>query len=128
MSVMLLCPIRRRSHSTIESPQSLATDKSRNAREEKRAAEVARQEMQTQLTTARTELLTDLRMVSELDQKLRDLRENIPTETELWWYCDIRDLEVSLSRLGEILQVQIGLPNYQTFHLPTVATGGTGYL
>ena len=56
----------------------------RNAREEKRAAEVTRHGMETQLTTARTALLTHLnenplqsmqeRMVSEMEQKLRELR------------------------------------------------------
>ena len=104
----------------------------RDAREEKRAAEVARREMETQLTTARTHLLTDLkenplqsvqeRMVSELEQKLREVRMNIPVETQFKWQCDTRDLEVSISRLGEIVQVSVGLPNYATFHLPTVAT------
>ena len=108
----------------------------RDAREEKRAAEVARNEMETQLTTARTHLLTDLkenplqsmqeRMVSELEQKMREVRMNIPAETQLRWQCDTRDLEVSISRLGEIVQVPVGLPNYATFHLPTVATGREG--
>ena len=114
----------------------------RDARKEKRAAEVARREMETQLTTARTHLLTDLKenplqsvrdkTVSELEQKLREVRMNIPVETQLRWQCDTRDLEVSISRLGEIVQVPVGLPNYATFHLPTVATGkrgsGTGEL
>ena len=108
----------------------------RDAREEKRAAEVARREMETQLTTARTHVLTDLKenplhpvrdkTVSELEQKLREVRMNIPVETQLRWQCDTRDLEVSISRLGEIVKVSVGLPNYATFHLPTVATGKRG--
>ena len=63
----------------------------RDAREEKRAAEAARREMETRLTTARTALQTHLkenplqsmqeRMVSELEQKLREVRMNVPTET-----------------------------------------------
>ena len=108
----------------------------RDAREEKRAAAVARQEMQTQLTAARTYLQTHLkenplqsmqeRMVSELEQKLRELRMNIPVETEFQCQCDTRDLEASISRLGEIIQLPVGIPNYGTFLMPTVVTGKQG--
>ena len=108
----------------------------RDAREEKRAAAVARQEMETQLTAARIHLQTDLkenplqsiqeRMVSELDQKQRELRMNIPVKTEFQCQCDTRDLEASISRLGEIIQVPVGIPNYGTFLMPTVVTGKQG--
>ena len=108
----------------------------REAREEKRAAAVARQEMETQLNTARTALQTHLkenplqslqaRMVSELEQKLQDLRTNIPTDKKLRLQCDTRDLDMSITCLGEIVQVPVGLPNYGIFHLPTVATGKCG--
>ena len=108
----------------------------RDAREEKRAAAVARQEMQTQLTAARTALQTHLkenplqsmqeRMVSELEQKQRELRMNIPVETEFLCQCDTRDLEASISRLGEIIQVPVGTPNYGTFLMPIVVSGKQG--
>ena len=108
----------------------------RDLREEKRAAAVARQEMQKQLTAARTALQTHLkenplqsmqeRMVSELEQKLRELRMNIPVETEFQCQCDTRDLEASISRLGEIIQVPVGIPNYGTFLIPTSVTGKKG--
>ena len=108
----------------------------RDAREEKRTEAVARQEMQTQLTAARTHLQTDLkenplqsmqeRMVSELEQKQRELRMNIPVETEFQCQCYTRDLEASISRLGEIIQVPVGIPNYSTFLMPTVVTGKKG--
>ena len=111
----------------------------REAREEKRAAGVAQQEMETQLNTARICLQTLLkenplqsiqeRIVSQIEQKLRELRTNIPTETQFKWMCDARDLEMSISRLGEIVQVPVHLPNYAKFHpfcLPTVATGKRG--
>ena len=108
----------------------------RDAREEKRAAAVARPEMETQLTAARTALQTHLkenplqsmqeRMVSELEQKQRELRMNIPVETEFQCQCYIRDLEASISRLGEIIQVPVGTPNYGTFLMPTVVTGKEG--
>ena len=108
----------------------------RDAREEKRAVAVARQEMQTQLTAARTALQTHLkenplqsmqeRMVSELEQKLRELRMNIPVETTFQCQCYTRDLEASISRLGNIIQVPVGIPNYGTFLMPTVVTGKQG--
>ena len=108
----------------------------RDAREQKRAAAVARQEMQTQLTAARTALQTHLkenplqsmqeRMVSELEQKQRELRMNIPIETEFQCQCDTRDLEASISRIGEIIQVPVGTPNYGTFLMPIVVTGKQG--
>ena len=108
----------------------------RDAREEKRAEAVARQEMQTQLTAARTALQTHLkenplqsmqeRMVSELEQKQRELRMNIPVKTEFQCHFDTRDIEASISRLGEIIQVPVGTPNYGTFLMPTVVTGKQG--
>ena len=108
----------------------------RDAREEKRAAAVARQEMQTQLTAARTALQTHLkenplqsmqeRMVSELEEKQRELRMNIPVETEFQCQCYTRDLEASISGIGEIIQVPVGTPNYGTFQIPTVVTGKQG--
>ena len=108
----------------------------REACEEKRAAAVAQQEMQTQLTAARTALQTHLkenplqsmqeRMVSKLEQKQRELRMNIPVETEFQCHCDTRDLEAIISRLGEIIQVPVGTPNYGTFLMPTSVTGKQG--
>ena len=65
-------------------------------------------------------------MVSELEQKLRELRMNTPVETEFHYQCYTRDLEASISRFGEIIQVSVGIPNYGTFLIPTVATGKQG--
>ena len=108
----------------------------RDVREEKRSAAVARQEMETQLTAARTALQTHLkenplqsmqeRMVSELEQKQRELRMDIPVETKFQCQCDTRDIEASISRLGEIIQVPVGTPNYGAFQIPNVVTGKQG--
>ena len=56
--------------------------------------------------------------------KMMKLRMDFPAETQFNEQCDTRDLEVSISRLGEI--VPVVLPKYATFHLPTVATGKEG--
>ncbi|KAI6653263.1 hypothetical protein LOD99_3788 [Oopsacas minuta] len=108
----------------------------RNTREENRAAEIARDQMIAQLTEAQVHLQGDLRenplqsmqerMVQEMNDKLRDLRNNIPVETQLKWQCDTRDLETSISHLGEIVQVQVGVPDYAKFQTSTVATGKRG--
>ncbi|KAI6654181.1 E3 ubiquitin-protein ligase TRIM71-like [Oopsacas minuta] len=108
----------------------------RNTREEKRAAKIARQQMIDQLNEAQAQLQETLRenplqsmrerIVQEMEDKMRDLRNNIPVETRLQWQCDTRDLEMSISRLGEIVQVPVGVPDYATFQTSTVATGKTG--
>ncbi|KAI6654188.1 hypothetical protein LOD99_3032 [Oopsacas minuta] len=108
----------------------------RNTREEKRAAEIAQREMIDQLNEAQAQLQGILRenplqsmrerIVQEMEDKMRDLRNNIPVETQLKCHCDIRDLEMSISRLGEIVQVPVGVPDYATFQTSTVATGKEG--
>ncbi|KAI6653184.1 hypothetical protein LOD99_3710 [Oopsacas minuta] len=108
----------------------------RNTREEKRAAGIARDQMIAQLTEAQAHLQEDLRenplqsmqkrIVQEMNDKLRDLRNNIPVVTQLKWQCDTRDLETSISRMGEIVQVPIGVPDYAAFQTSTVATGKQG--
>ncbi|KAI6654186.1 hypothetical protein LOD99_3030 [Oopsacas minuta] len=108
----------------------------RNTREEKRAAEIARQQMIDQLNEAQAQLQGILRenplqsmrerIVQEMEDKMRDLRNNIPVETQLKWQCDTRELEMNISRLGEIVQVPVGVPDYATFQTSTVATGKEG--
>ena len=56
--------------------------------------------------------------------KIMEVKMDFPAETQFNEECDTRDLEVSISRLREI--VPVVLPRYATFHLPTVATGKKG--
>ncbi|KAI6653329.1 PKD domain-containing protein [Oopsacas minuta] len=107
-----------------------------NIPEDKRAAEIARDQMIAQLTEAQAHLQGDLRenplqsmqerMAQEMNDKLRDLQNIIPVETQLKWQCDTRDLETSISHLGEIIQVPVGAPDYAKFQTSTVATGKKG--
>ncbi|KAI6645672.1 hypothetical protein LOD99_12935 [Oopsacas minuta] len=109
----------------------------RNIREDKRAAEIARQQMTAQLTEAQALLQGALkenplksmqeRMVQQMEDKLRDLRSNAPIETQSKWQCDTRNLETSISRLGEIVQLPVGVPDYAKFQTSTVATGKQGF-
>ncbi|KAI6646777.1 RING finger protein nhl-1-like, partial [Oopsacas minuta] len=108
----------------------------RNIREEKRASEIARKQMIDQLTEAQVHVQEDLRenplqsmqerIIQEMEDKLQDLQNNIPVETQLKWKCDTRDLETSISHLGEIVQVPVGVPDYAKFQTSTVATGKRG--
>ncbi|KAI6655972.1 hypothetical protein LOD99_1706 [Oopsacas minuta] len=109
----------------------------RNIREDKRAAEIAKQQMTAQLTEAQVLLQGALRenplqsmqeiMAQEMEDKLRDLRNNALIETQLKLQCDTRDLETSISQVGEIVQVPVGVPDYAKFQTSTVATGKKGY-
>ncbi|KAI6646794.1 hypothetical protein LOD99_9193 [Oopsacas minuta] len=89
-----------------------------------------------QLTEAQVHVQEDLRenplqsmqerIIQEMEDKLQDLQNNIPVETQLKWKCDTRDLETSISHLGEIVQVPVGVPDYAKFQTSTVATGMRG--
>ena len=49
-----------------------------------------------------------------------------PVESRSKRRCDTRDLEMSISRLGEIIEVPVNVPRYTTCHTPVVATGTQG--
>ena len=49
-----------------------------------------------------------------------------PVESRSELKCDTRDLERSISRLGEIVEVPVNVPRYTTCHTSVVATGKEG--
>ena len=49
-----------------------------------------------------------------------------PVESRSGLKCDTRDLDKSISRLGEIVEVPVNVPRYTTCHNPVVATGKEG--
>ena len=51
---------------------------------------------------------------------------NTPVESRSELKCDTRDLERSISRLGEIVEVPVNVPRYTTCHTPVVPTGKKG--
>ncbi|KAI6658564.1 E3 ubiquitin-protein ligase TRIM71-like [Oopsacas minuta] len=107
-----------------------------NMREDEKAAEIARQEMTTQLTEAQAYLQGHLkenplqfmqeRITKEMEDKLRELRINNPVESVLKWQCDTCELETCISRLGDIMQEPVSVPKYSTFQTSTIATGKKG--
>ena len=108
----------------------------RDTREDKRAAEKERREIISELTEAQEVLHTELRQNilqptkrkwnAYLECKKRESIVDIPVEVQLELKCVIRELERSISRLGEIAEVSVYVPHYATCHTRVVATGKEG--
>ncbi|KAI6650571.1 hypothetical protein LOD99_7621 [Oopsacas minuta] len=65
-------------------------------------------------------------MIQVMEHKLRDLRNNIPIDTQLKWQCDTRELKIYISLLGDIVQEPVGVSKYSTFQMSTVTSGKKG--
>ena len=99
---------------------------------EKRAAEILREEMIKQLTAVQEQFHLDLRqnilqplkniMIRKLECVKRETILNTPVQSRSELKCDNRDLERSISHLGEIVEVPVNVPRYITCHTPVVAT------
>ena len=108
----------------------------RDTREDKRAAERERLETISQLTATQEQLHIDLRQnnlqpykmrwIGKLECKKRETQLNIPVEVQFQLKCVTRELERSISRLGEIVELPVYVPHYATCHTPIVATGKKG--
>ena len=103
---------------------------------EKRAAERLRREIINQLTEIQARLHLDLlqdilqplkkRMIWKLQCKKRETILNNPVESRSELRCDTRELETSISRLGEIVEVPVNVPHYIACLTSVVATGKRG--
>ena len=103
---------------------------------EKRAAEILREEIIKQLTAVQEQFHLDLRqnilqplknvMIRKLECVKRETILNTPVESRSELKCDTRDLEMSISHLGEIVEVPVNVPRYTTCHTSVVATGKKG--
>ena len=108
----------------------------RDTREDKRAAKRERLEMIFELTEAQEVLHTELRenilqsmkrkWIAKLECKKRESIVDIPVEVQFELKCVTRELERSISRLGEIAEVSVYVPHYATCHTRVVATGKKG--
>ena len=108
----------------------------RDTREDKRAAERERLETISQLTETQEQLHIDLRQnilqpykmrwIGKLECKKRETQLNIPVEVQFQLKCVTRELERSISRLGEIVELPVYVPHYATCHTPVVATAKSG--
>ena len=108
----------------------------RDTREDKRAAERERLKTISQLTETQEQLHIDLRQdnlqpykmrwIGKLVCKKRETQLNIPVEVQFQLKCVTRELERSISRLGEIVELPVYVPHYATCHTSVVATGKEG--
>ena len=108
----------------------------RDTREDKRAAERERLEMISQLTEGQEVLHTVIRQnilqpmkrkwIAKLECVKRESILDIPVEVQFELKCVTRELERSISRLGEIAEVSVYVPHYATCHTRVVATGKEG--
>ena len=108
----------------------------RDTREDKRAAERERLETISQLTETQEQLHIDLRQnilqpykmrwIGKLECKKRETQLNIPVEVQFQLKCVTRELERSISCLGEIVELPKYVPHYATCHTSVVATAKKG--
>ena len=108
----------------------------RDTREDKQAAERERLEMISQLTEGQEVLHTEIRQnilqpmnrkwIAKLECVKRESILDIPVEVQFELTCVTRELERSISRLGEIAEVSVYEPHYATCHTRVVATGKKG--
>ena len=103
---------------------------------EKRCTEILREEMIEQLTAVQEQFHLDLRqdflqplkniMIRKMECVKRETVLNTPVESRSELKCDIRDLERSIFRLGEIVEVPVNVPRYTTCDTPIVSTRKKG--
>ena len=115
----------------------------RDTREEMRHHQVALRQMEEQLVESQGVLeglmthnelrVTQVRIVAEMEAKRAELQANVPPPQEVRFVCDTRDLEEHISRLGEIVRIDIPpippmpvIPDYAAFQQPIVAVGKRG--
>ena len=103
---------------------------------EKQDAESLRKEIIDQLTEVQKRFHLDLRqnilqplkdkMIWIMECKKRETILNTPVESRSELRCDTHEIETSISRLGEIVEVPVNVPRYTTCHTSIVATGKEG--
>ena len=108
----------------------------RDTREDKRAAERERLETISQLTATQEQLHIDLRQdnlqsyemrwIGKLECMKRETQLNIPVEVQFQLKCVTRELERSISCLGEIVELPVYVPHHATCHTSVVATAKGG--
>ena len=112
--------------------------KHRERQAEKRAETTGRIQTLRQLTDTRTHLQTQMkenvlhsmrdRIVEDIETKMRQL-EVVEREVELTFECDTRQLEETISVLGQLVEREIiPIPNYPALLKPQISVGerGTG--
>ena len=108
----------------------------RERQEEKRAETISRIQTLQQLTDTRTHLQTEMkenvlhsmrdRMLEEIETKMQQL-EVVERELELTFECDTRQMEETISVLGQMVEREIvPIPNYPALLEPRISVGKEG--
>ena len=108
----------------------------RERQEEKRAETTSRIQTLQQLTDSKTHLQTEMKenvlrsmrekMVEDIEIKIRQL-EVVEREVELMFECDTRQLEETISVLGQLVEREIiPIPNYSALQEPRISVGKIG--
>ena len=108
----------------------------RERRDEKRAETTSRIQTLQQLTDSKTYLQTEMKenvlrsmqekMVEDIEIKIRQL-EIVEREVELMFECDTRQLEETISVLGQLVEREIlPIPNYPALLEPRISVGKQG--
>ena len=107
--------------------------KFRERMEEKRAATTTRVNTLQQLTDSKADLQTHMKenvlhsmrekMVEDIDNRMKQL-QLIAKETEVVFECDTRQLEQTISVLGQLIEREIiSIPDYPALLQPSVSVG-----
>ena len=108
----------------------------RERQEEKRAETTSRIQTLQQLTDTKTHLQTEMKenvlrsmqekMVEDIETKIKQL-EVVEREVELMFECDTRQLEETISVLGQLVEREIfPIPNYPALLEPRISVGKHG--
>ena len=107
----------------------------RERQEEKLAETTSRIQTLQQLTDTRTHLQTEMkenvlhsmraRMLEEIETKMRQL-EVVEREVQLTFECDTRQLEETISVLGQLVEPDVSIPNYLALLEPRISVGKEG--
>ena len=107
----------------------------RERQAEKRAETTGRIQTLRQLTDTRTHLQTQMkenvlhsmrdRIVEDIETKMRQL-EVVEREVELTLECDTRQLEETISVLGQLVERDVSIPNYPALLEPQISVGKQG--
>ena len=113
--------------------QLIAEHRERQA--EKRAETTSRIQTLRQLTDTRTHLQTQMKenvlhsmreiIVEDIETKMRQL-EVVEREMELTFECDTRQLEETISVLGQLVERDVSIPNYPALLEPRISVGKRG--
>ena len=103
----------------------------REKKEQRRAEETARLRKRQQLATTQTQVQEEMnenvlhsmreRMVGEIEERMRELETTV-RDVELWFECETREVEESISRLGQLIEKEVvPIPDYANLKQPRIS-------